>query len=222
MDLPDLEGTWALEIVVVTASRVPVLGEVRSRSHSWIRLDLRPDGDGWVQDHRFCGGEVRAPVGRVEIPDPYVQAAAPKRYPVELRVGDGGWHYVADTRPFEIGFDPACEQVPTGPEDPCVRDADGDGHPGVTLYARAPIFRAVEIYVAQRTHPVLEGTWDTPDHVGGRARMEELSSRVLGASSPRFASPPEHRLLAEETVFSMWRLPDGADCAEVRARFGDR
>lgn len=214
-----LPGTWALEIAVVTESRVPVLGALRSTSRTWVRAVITDGPAGLVQDHVVCGVRIDAPVGRMEVPAAYVAAIPPRRYPVTVTPEGDAVRYDADTQLFRLGWDDRCATVPETPDAPCVVDADADGQPGATVHVSAPLLPWVDVYVAQQTHLVLHGV-AAPDRVEGRVEVRAVESRVLGASQRLFAGSPRSTPSEGASTFAMVRLPDDAACAAVLAAFG--
>lgn len=218
---PSLLGAWALEMSVVSAARVPVVGDVKSTSRTWILIDARPQGEGVQLDHKVCAAEVRGGLVHTRVPARFVSAVATKHYPVTLRAEGEGWRFDADTGPYTMGFDAACGAgVPTEAGDPCVRDADGDGNAGATIQAKAPAFPWVEVYIAQRMHPVLAGRMVGADRVEGGIELRAMETRVLGASNRLFASSPQVTPLPAESRFQMTRLGETADCGAVLTHFG--
>lgn len=224
-DAPDLTGTWGLEIDSVSATKVPVVGELKSTTRTFVLLELSRDQAAedqvvFEQQHRVCAAEAKGGLVKTRVPKGYVAAVALKNYPAVLRPDGDGWSYDADTRLFSIGYDRACGQVPSDPADACVQDPDGDGKPGVTVHAKAPAFPWVEVYVAQQAHPVLKGRVVDGDSVAGGMALKAQTTHVLGASNSLFASSPSVRPLSEESTFRMERLAQGAGCAEVLSLFG--
>lgn len=212
-----LPGTWALEIAVVTESRVPVLGALRSVSSTWVRAVVSDGAEGLVQDHTVCAVRIDAPVGRMEVPAAYVAAIPLRRYPVAATPDGDGVRYDADTQRFRLGWDDRCAAVPETPDAPCVVDADADGHPGATVRVSAPLLPWVDVYVAQQTHLVLHGRTVAPDRVEGRVEVRVVESRVLGASQRLFAGSPRSTPAPDASTFRMVRLPEGAGCDAVLA-----
>ncbi|MCA9567584.1 MAG: hypothetical protein KC656_07065 [Myxococcales bacterium] len=214
-----LEGTWALEMHAVSAARVAVFGDVRSVTRTAVLVRVERDGDGWVHDHRTCGSSIEGgPLVRTRIPAAYFDAVRPKRLApsVEVDADTGTPRYRVDLERFAGGWDPsACERVPSEADDPCVRDWDGDGKPGITIEVKAPLLPWAEVYVAQQTHPRLDGHLVSPDLIAGRLRVGELDNRVLGASSPLFHATPDVRSVDAASTFRMERVEDGASCADV-------
>jgi len=211
---PSLEGTWALEMRAVSASQVPVLGDVRSVTRTGVLVHLEPDGDGWVQHHRPCGSSIDGGAFvKTRIPDAYFEQVQPKTLRPEV---DDDGRFVVDVQRFTGGWDPStCDAVPTTTNDPCVRDWDDDGKPGITIEVKAPLIPWAEVYVAQKTHPFLEGHIVHDDLVEGAMTMLELDNRVLGASNRLFHGQPRTRSVNEASTFRMERLPDDARCSDV-------
>ena len=218
---PDLTGTWALEMAVVSAARVPVVGDVKSTSRTWILITVAPDGlGGLVQDHRVCAAEVKGGVVHTRLPARFIAAIPPKRYAVQLAPHGDGWSFAADTGTYAMGYDTACSAtVPVEQSDPCVRDPDRDGLPGATIQAKAPAFPWVDVYIAQRMHPLLEGAVISVDRVEGAILLATMETRVLGASNRLFASSPQVTPMAGQSRFRMDRLADSS-CSAVLAHFG--
>lgn len=216
---PDLSGTWALEMRAVTATRVAVLGDVESVTRTGVLVRLEPTETGWEQHHLPCGSTIEGGgLVQTRIPDAYFESVRPKVLAVRT---DDELGFTVDVQRFTGGWDPAaCREVPEVADDACVRDWDGDGKPGITIEVKAPMFRWTEVYVAQQTHPHLEGWIESEHRIAGRLRVTELDNRVLGASNPLFARQPRTRPVHEASTFTMERIPGDATCAEVLEHVG--
>jgi len=213
---PDLAGSWALKTTSVVAAKVPVIGQLKSSSWSWMLIELERDGDGWRAHHRVCESKTSGKVVKTVIPPEFVAAIPPKSYPVEIAEVDGKTTYVADTLPFTLGFDPAvCARPPETTESSCLIDVDGDGHPGVTIHVRPPLFPWIEIYLSQMSHLKMSGWVVNEDLIAGSIAVEDALTGVVGASRSMFARSPTTTVLNDESTFSMRRLPAGATCADV-------
>ena len=109
---PSLEGTWALEMRAVSASQVPVLGDVMSVTRTGVLVHLEPNGDGWVQHHRPCGSSIDGGAFvKTRIPDAYFERVQPKTLHPE--VDDG--RFVVDVRRFTGGWDPSTRSATRDP-----------------------------------------------------------------------------------------------------------
>lgn len=212
---PDLSGAWRLDYSVVTRNRVPVLGRIKSASMGWALAQVRYTDGRWVQEHEVCGGTVRAGLVRSELPLAYLHHVPQKTYTIVIGAETDSLAFYADTGTFMSGHDPACDSLPQSPDDPCARDWDEDGHPGATVRVKPPLFRWVDVYVAQKTHMVLHGEVKTDDHIEGYTQMQVMKTSVLGASNNLFAQTPAAVFVAEESRFTMTRVADTATCAEL-------
>lgn len=212
---PALDGVWALEMRAVTASSVPVIGDVRSVTRTGVLVRLESTEEGWLQHHHPCGSSISGGgLVKTRIPDAYFDRVEPK---VLVPTVDADQGFRVDLGRFTGGWDPTvCDVVPDQIDAPCVEDWDGDGRPGVTIEVKAPFFAWVEVYVAQQTHPVLDGRVVQEDLVEGRLYVTELDNRVLGASNRLFHGQPRTRPLDAESTFRMERIGEGATCADVR------
>jgi hypothetical protein len=187
---PDLSGTWLITYDVVTANQAPVIGAIRSTTTATLLLELKRDGDGWIQEHRICSSNVSGGLVKTRVPEAYIEATGTKRYPVRVWEADGVTHYVADLGAFTTGFDPECGPHPQDAEDPCITDWDGDGNPGATVHAKAPMFPWVEVYVAQNNQVVFTGTLHDNGNVEGSLEMKKLATTTVGASNRLFNCSP--------------------------------
>jgi len=204
-------GPYALEVEVVTETKLPVVGTKQVHTISSVLAELRRDGDGWVQEQRTCDVQV---VGggpaQTTIPPGFLASLPVQRIPLELV--DGG--YRVDGGPVTVGADPS-SPLPLERNDGAVRDSDGDGQPGVTVWVDAPVVGRVEMYVAQRAHSVLEGRL-TEGGASGRVVVKHMEQRTLGASNRLLAVNPTIRPVEEASTFRLLPI-DRADCAAVRA-----
>ena len=222
-ELPDLTGTWRVELSLTNEVKVPVLGTTRLRSQQTMRATLRrgPDG-GLIQEHEACRVATVAEQQLVttHFPPRFVAALPKKRYPVELKPQDNGQlGFFADLRPQFLGYDPALS--PAGPphelDDPALVDGDHDGKPGVTAIARAPVFGEVELYLAQAGHTLLQGVVLSADRIEGRAPMVRLDQWMVGSTNRLFHRNPEVTHRPDLSTFTMVRQPAGTTCADILA-----
>ena len=202
----DLTGTWRVDLHLVHDVRIPVLGRSRSDSRT---VQLWEIADGAMRN-RHCSIQAvaRNPIGKPRIPAPFVDAIAHTAAPITV----DGTALRVDLGLARIGF--VGDAAPTSPDDPSGRDHEGDGHPGATLHVWAPLFGEVDVYIAQQSHLVLEGTVDG-DRVAGRATQSELIQRTLGAANRLFAQQPDLTPVPEASTFTMTRVPAGTTCADA-------
>jgi hypothetical protein len=216
-EAPDLEGTWALHMVVTTANDLPIVGALKSHSNTYVRTRLHRSADGWVQDHTVCGANVGGGLVRTRIPPSYTARVPTKTYPVQLLSREETFAYRADIGVFGVGWDPRCTYVPTEAGDPCEVDFESDGNPGATIEVKVPMFEWAEVYVAQRNHLKLDGNVVSNERIEGDIEILEIVNHVLGASKSMFARSPKSAPVAGESHFVMTRLAEDADCEAVLA-----
>jgi hypothetical protein len=210
----DLDGTYAMENVLVSASRAAIIGKLKSHSTTWVKLTLDHEGESAEVAHEVCGSEVRGTLFKSRIPPAYIAAVPSKTY--TAAVTEHGTHYTSDIGVFHMGIDPACPALPTTPDHPCVRDVDGDGHPGATIQVKFAMFSWVDVYVAQRNHLTLDGRLAEDGWIRGGLTTKQVAVAVLGAKNSLFnRSPDPPEVLHDESTFRMRRIDDGASCSDV-------
>jgi hypothetical protein len=213
----DLDGTWAMENLLVSASHVDIIGKVKSRSYTWIKLKMEHDGETATVTHSVCGSRVRGSLFKSRIPPAYVGAVPTRTY--TAMISEDGTHYTSDLGVFNMGVDPACAVLPTEAGHPCLRDVDHDGNPGATIQVKLAFFQWVDVYVAQRNHLVLDGALAEDGWFRGGIIPKMTAVQVVGASKRMFArSPAPPETLVDESSFRMVRVDADASCADVIAR----
>jgi hypothetical protein len=213
-------GPWALEMRVVSAADVPVIGEVRSTTVTRGLLEGVAGLGGEAQRYTVCDVALAGQRGRIRstLPEAFIRALPVRD--VLARFEDG--RYRADLGVVPLGFDLAASggALPRSAGDPAVLDFEGDGAPGFTVLVDMPLFPTVAIHLVQVTASVLEGEQVDGDRVAGRPRVSRLEQRVLGASLPAFARSPRIRPVDGAGSFELRRLPEGSTCREVLALWG--
>ncbi len=186
-------GAWALRLETATTAIVPVLGATRggSISVSAVTVDAGPDGS-LRFTHRPCTVEMVGAGGRARMSvSPSFVAAIPAKT-TAARLTAEGWRI--DLGLDVVGYDPAVAAAPPrAPDHPAIRDFDADGHPGATVRLDVPVLGAVELYVAQAAHVVLERGRPAAGGLRGQVRTLRFEQSTLGASHKLFAANPEIR-----------------------------
>jgi hypothetical protein len=213
----DLAGTWALEVVVTSSSRAPIFGEVRSASRSRMLVKVTDQGGAWSQHQQVCTSSMEggSKLAKTIIPPAWVNTMPPRAYTVTLVAADEGWAYAADTGVQIIGYDASLGPLPARGTDPQVVDADGDGHPGATVFVDVPGFGRGEIYVAHRGHSRLEGRVVGADRIEGQVVILESAQATIGASHKMFDFSPVTRPDPTRSTFAMWRVAPGTGCDTI-------
>ena len=209
-----LPGQYGAELWVGSATGVPVIGEIRGESVSWLLIQIELVGDQLWQEHTTCAVELLDATGKTHarFAEGFVDSLAHHRY--LLSATDG--HYQANTGLEHLGYDPSWP-LPNHPDDPGVIDSDGDGHPGVSVLLDIPLLGTEEIFIAQRAQMILTGTILSADRVVGGLELPVLDQRTLGATLRLLERSPPVRPLPEESGFSMVRLPEQTDCTTLKA-----
>lgn len=211
-------GTYAMELRLASATRLPLLGSQRSVTTSLMLVDVERSGGGWTQRHRVCDVRVRGSAGmRMIVPDAFVRGLAVRRYPAVLADGAQGVRYTADMGIEAIGFDPAATggALPRQADDPGVRDSDRDGSPGATVEIRMPAAGRARLYIVQRSHLVLSGRETGPDRIEGGVQVLVQEQRTLGADPGFFARTPRIRAEPSRSGFTLVRAPSVRSCEDL-------
>lgn len=196
----DVEAPYALELKVVTETRIPIAGwrRVETRSYASVRFEEREGG--WVQVQSPCAVEVDG--GRVSFPDRFVDSLPDQVVPVTWRA-DGS--YTAEPDPAFVGVRGPLAALPTDPLDPRVYDQDSDGQPGVTVNLDLPFFGHVHIHMVQAAHNRYVGKADA-DGIEGAIEVLRLDQETLSANVGMFAHTLPTRLVDGASSFRL--VPD--------------
>jgi hypothetical protein len=209
----------ALELTVATVARVPVLGRTRGRSVTTLLIGSAPGPDGWRQRHSTCRVQIQAASGkpsRVTVPDAFIDAL-PDRDVAVMAATPGG-AYRVDMGLSHVGYDPtATDTLPEDADDPAILDLEGDGHPGGTILLQVPVFGAVELYVVQQAHMVLDGALRPDGSADGGLMFHVFEQRTVAASQGLFALAPEVSVDLAHSGFRMAPVAAGTACADLLA-----
>lgn len=215
---PDVGGRYVMTLHVVSRAKVPVVGWVPSRTVTTVLVDLTRLGEQrYQQRHEVCDIRILSDARQVHvtIPRSFVDAMPDKTYPVTLERDDDTWLYVADLEKDHIGFDPALTgSVPERSQDPGVTDPDSDGHPGMTVVLKVPVFGRTELYVAQFGWLQVRAPVVNPARIEGRLEVAALQQRTLKASNPLFSLSPRIEPVPGASWFVLQRSP-GASCSNL-------
>ncbi len=147
--------------VVMGTVPVAVLGEIDTRTDTWVVVTLTQTGDIMRWHQRTCK-VVMAPVAGVKTSLP---AATIRKLPVaDIRLdrgADGLWRGAWDAYWSAA-------------------DLDGDGHPGVSVRVDVPLC-AGEVYVTMQTHTQAQASWVGTSLLG--ELHVTMQQQVIGASN---------------------------------------
>ena len=219
-DLPLTPGTYRLEMIMASITRIPFFGSSKSASKSVSLVEIRKDGTGLIQSHQVCDFRVLEDSAMIKMvfPDKFVAALAKHTYPIQLEQDAQGWRYQADLGVERIGYKAGDGdgKLPTAIDDPAVYDWDGDGHPGATLKLSVPLLPDGELYVVQRGHSVLNGRINQPGKIDGGIEVKLFEQRVLGAWPGFLNKSPEIKPDPKESSFSIAPVPVGSTCESLK------
>jgi hypothetical protein len=225
--LPNLSGTWVEVHVLSEILSFPIVGRVESTNEGVLRTEIMQTGSALSLSGRYCAIEVaiESPLAWTGIPDSFLASFGQQMRPATIEASSERTRFVLDWYAEVNGArlsDPHTEPLPRSCDDPRVVDADGDGHPGVTLLARVLGVIEGEVYVVQRVRYRLVGTLVSPDRIEG---LIEWTGEhvVLGASSPLLAvdTPSGPHDDPERSRFVLVRVRPGTMCEEIRNGWRD-
>ena len=219
---PDLSGTWAQLQVTRTVSRVPVLGELIGTTRAVLRLQIQQRGERLLWREQVCALELGSGSDRVtlSVSPAFLRAVSGSRRRGRLERNEGRWRVALPRHTVVHGAalaNPTSDPLPLTADDPRVRDADGDGRPGLTVRVRGLVMG--ELFVVQRDWSALRSRPLTrPDRFDGLIRWGS-DQRVLDATSAllrrRGASTPHSD--ASRHWFRTRRVSASSTCADILA-----
>jgi len=217
---PALDGSWGQVFVTTTETRVPVLGTIRSVTTALLLMEVTQDQDRVQISRSVCAIDVDSGTAVVNttIPAAFVRAIPESRSTVQLVERDAGWALSGWRLTEVVGMtldQPSTEILPTSADDPRVTDADGDGHPGVTVQVRGLV--RGEVYVAQRGMSTLSTTEVSETRIDGEVSWS-AEQVVLGASNRMLQGENDARPSTSGNYFSSRRISDGMGCTELRSQ----
>jgi hypothetical protein len=219
-ELPLTVGSYRLEMIMASISRIPFFGTSKSASKSISLVQIRREAGGLVQSHRVCDFRVLEDSAMIKMvfPEKFIAALSNHSYPIELEKEAQRWHYRADLGLELIGYKPGAEdgKLPTRIDDPEVYDWDGDGHPGATLKLSVPLLPDGELYVVQRGHSILNGRITRQGNVEGAIEYKIFEQKVLGAWPSFLNQSPEIVPDPKASRFFITPLPPASTCETAK------
>lgn len=217
---PDMRGTWRFDLRIVSNAKVPVLGttEVKSRTTFLATVSGSQERPTIHTVPCHLQAEPSRAIAKTIVPKSFIDALPQKRFPAELAEKGELWSFHADMMPQYLGYDPkvAGEKPPHDKNAAGITDLEGDGHPGGTIHLDAPIFGIIELYVVQRAHTVLDGTWTGADVWEGDATVLAFGQRTIGASNRLFVANAEVTVDQKNSRFRWARVPEGTSCSQLK------
>ncbi|MBI5500099.1 MAG: hypothetical protein HY907_07630 [Deltaproteobacteria bacterium] len=215
-------GTWAQLRVQTAVADVPVLGHLRVKTTTILRLRMYPSGHNLSVAVEACSMEQDAgiPLLKVRFPEDLVRRAGRFETSASLRREGDGVQFFQPRRWLVFGAhleDEDADALPTDGADERVWDQDEDGHPGVTVEVRGLL--DADLYLVQRSWTSLRGTVAGTDRIDGRIQWSE-DHAVLGSTSSLLSSLPPSTPDPdpEASTFRTTRIDGDLDCAEIVAQ----
>lgn len=213
-------GSYRLEMILASTTRVPFFGSSKSASKSISLVEIRRDGSGFIQSHKVCDFRVLedSKFIRMIFPEKFIAALANHSYAIQIEKDNQGWRYRADLGVERIGYRAVSDDVklPEKIDDPAVFDWDGDGLPAATLKISIPLLPDGELYVVQRGRSILNGRIVQPGKIEGNIDVQSFAQRVLGAKPGFLNASPEITPDSKESRFLMSPVPNGSSCETLR------
>lgn len=215
---PDVSGTWAQLQVQTSVATIPVVGDVETRTVSWLRMTIIQDGTRLKITTTPCRIDLNSEVDLVRsvVPIPMMEAIGTQTFRAKLEPSKEQWRFYQPPAMQQLGLrliDVWNDPLPKNAADARVFDADRDGHPGVTVRIEGAIEGAV--YVAQRSWSRLEGLV-RPDRISGLVTWQ-TEQVVLDATSALLSNPPNARTSAnpQDSYFVSKRVTPDTTCQDI-------
>lgn len=213
-------GTYRLEMIMASTTKVPFFGTSKSASKSISLVEIKRDGAALIQAHKACDFRVLDDSKFIKMifPEKFVAALARHSYPLQLDKDAQGWRYRADLGVERIGYKSTSDEtaLPSKIDDPEVYDWDGDGKPAATLKISIPLLPDGELYVVQRGHSILNGRVVQPGRVEGSIETRFFEQRVLGAWPGFLNQSAEVEPDPKASRFTLTQIADGSTCESIR------
>lgn len=221
--LPDLEGRWAVVMVMVGRGEIPFVGPGSVETTAVLLTTIEQDGESLTLHDEYCSTTIvmEPPMAQTTVPDLFMRSLVPTARSATLRAADGAtlfaqeWH--TEVRGAELA-DPVNDPLPRDAYDRRVIDQDGDGKPGLTVPVRIPDVVGGDTYVVHRLRYRLDGRVLDPNTISGTVEWTSEQNIILATdavlmmsvSLPADPDASRHRFL-------MVRVDDSWTCERLRA-----
>lgn len=213
-------GSYKLEMILASTTKVPFFGSSKSASKSVSLVEIKHDGNRFIQSHKVCDFRVLEDSKFIKMifPEKFITALANHSYAIQIEKDGPNWRYRADLGVERIGYRPVGDdaKLPEKIDDPAVFDWDSDGLPAATLKISIPLLPDGELYVVQRGRSILNGRIVQPGKVEGNIDVQSFAQRVLGAKPSFLNASPEITPDPKESRFVMSPVPSGSSCETLR------
>ena len=214
---PKMTGQWVMELVSLSDTPVPIVDTVTTKTFTLVLVDVEQKENHLMLHETVCRLDTQLEMSVVQMNPSkhFTRALSGKIRKAHLVHGEeGGFELVINPRTIVHSArleSPRSEPLPTSPDDPRVFDADGDGHPGMTMKFSGLVIG--EAYLVQRTQSHMRGQFHSPEHVEGPMTWQTEQS-ILDVSNPflKFAPKPKAGIGRNDSFFVMRRSPNRTTC----------
>lgn len=219
---PLADGRWASRQYVTGLVALPPTGTLSEVTSKMLVLhDVVRDGGGITVTNLTCSLTQPRLSGVETVFGPEFIGAVPQNAIAATVDGD---RVEIDKDRVVLGAelaDPAADALPTEPDDPRVRDMDGDSQPGMTVTLQG-LFQA-QLYITYRHHIGLSGRADAVGCIAGTLEGTREQTQ-LGASDEAllaFDFSPQPHPDPSINTFVMVPVAASFDCASLIADEGE-
>lgn len=213
-----IDGRYLFLQTTVTVAEVPVVVDVVATTRAVSLQDLkfsegRLSGTGRLCDVRV---ESSSSLVKTELPPALKRLLSPVRTDATIVERDGRSIFRQGAQVVVLGakLKGAREPLPADSDDVRVHDADGDGHPGVTVKISGLV--SGNVFVVQRSVSRLEGEV-SGSAIRGRVLFDHEQT-ILGASHPLLKNGPSSKPDLSRSQFSLEKVSEDFDCAAALKR----
>jgi hypothetical protein len=192
-DVEPAEEWWAGHQVTVGSRKIPLIGELQTRSDAFLLARVVRDGDALVLEQKSCRLDI-AEVAGVQVAFRENGESAP----MQIRFRREGDRYVAE--PWLTAW--------------ADEDVDRDGNPGATVTVDAPICDGL-LYVGGRSLTRARG-----EEADGTLRGEvlvDVAQKIYGTSGACLSMMAKDSEDKVRGTFAYARVPEGSTCASLLA-----
>lgn len=212
----DFTGTWAHRYDQVGVAELPALGPEPTTTVALSRVEITAGEapDALVLRSQICAVTIERERDIVQtiIPPAFIAALPETVRPASVEGDRMVAPWFTELRGVVLD-DPERDALPTMPDDPRVRDLDGDGQPGLTVRSAGIVDG--EIYLVQRTRSRLDGRL-AGDTLDGSIDWT-VEDAVLGADNPILAMAVPLEPDPDASSIRTTRIDGALDCDAIVA-----
>lgn len=216
---PEMGGVWVQKQVQTSVAKIPVIGDIESKTVSYLRMNVSQQGDSVTIEAEPCWVKIDSEIEQVKTVIPAEMLDAIGRYQLrgKIRANGDEWEFYQPPTVSVLGAKLGkawTDRLPVDPKDPKVIDADKDGKPGVTV--RVFGIMDGEIYLVQRSWSELKGTFLSDDKVRGLVRWRTTQSILDATRGPLKDDPgAKPHPDARKSTFELTRVDQKTTCQDV-------